>query len=88
MPQFDWFRYRASAMPTYKLLLADPKGRVVEHPWLLASLRSDESILPPTGKPIALPEAGVVAFQTGLDAWREVVGATGLEPNLDPATDA
>ena len=31
---------------------------------------------------IALPEAGVVAFQTGLDAWREVVGATGLEPNL------
>jgi 4-carboxymuconolactone decarboxylase len=37
---------------------------------------------------IALPEAGVVAFQTGLDAWREVVGATGLEPNLDPETDA
>ena len=30
---------------------------------------------------IALPEAGVVAFQTGFEAWREVVGATGLEPS-------
>lgn len=29
---------------------------------------------------IALPEAGVVAFQTGFDAWQEVVGADGLEP--------
>jgi 4-carboxymuconolactone decarboxylase len=31
---------------------------------------------------IALPEAGVVAFQVGFDAWREVVGATGLEPTV------
>ena len=31
---------------------------------------------------IALPEAGVVAFQVGFDAWREVVGATGLEPSV------
>jgi 4-carboxymuconolactone decarboxylase len=31
---------------------------------------------------IALPEAGVVAFQAGFDAWREVVGADGLEPTL------
>ena len=31
---------------------------------------------------IALPEAGVVAFQTGFEAWREVVGATGLEPSV------
>jgi 4-carboxymuconolactone decarboxylase len=29
---------------------------------------------------IALPEAGIVAFQTGFDAWCEVVGADGLEP--------
>ncbi len=29
---------------------------------------------------IALPEAGVVAFQTGFDAWREVTGAEGIEP--------
>ncbi len=31
---------------------------------------------------IALPEAGVVAFQAGFDAWREVVGAEGIEPTL------
>jgi 4-carboxymuconolactone decarboxylase len=37
---------------------------------------------------IALPEAGVVAFQRGLDAWREVVGATGIEPATAlPASD-
>ncbi|RYU13728.1 carboxymuconolactone decarboxylase family protein [Nocardioides iriomotensis] len=32
---------------------------------------------------IALPEAGIVAFQTGFDAWREVVGASGLEPTVE-----
>jgi 4-carboxymuconolactone decarboxylase len=31
---------------------------------------------------ISLPEAGVVAFQGGFDAWREVVGADGLEPTV------
>ncbi|WP_028925101.1 carboxymuconolactone decarboxylase family protein [Pseudonocardia acaciae] len=31
---------------------------------------------------ISLPEAGIVAFQTGFDAWREVVGAEGLEPTV------
>ena len=31
---------------------------------------------------IALPEAGIVAFQTGFDAWREVVDADGLEPRV------
>ncbi|WP_336659416.1 carboxymuconolactone decarboxylase family protein [Leucobacter sp. USHLN153] len=31
---------------------------------------------------IALPEAGVVAFQTGFDAWAEVVGIEGLEPSV------
>ncbi len=30
---------------------------------------------------IALPEAGVVAFQHGFDVWREVVGVTGIEPS-------
>jgi 4-carboxymuconolactone decarboxylase len=30
---------------------------------------------------IALPEAGVVAFQHGFDVWREVVGAEALEPS-------
>ncbi len=31
---------------------------------------------------IALPEAGIVAFQTGFEAWREVLGADGLEPTV------
>ncbi|GAA3696476.1 carboxymuconolactone decarboxylase family protein [Arthrobacter ginkgonis] len=31
---------------------------------------------------ISLPEAGIVAFQTGFDAWREVVGAEGIEPTV------
>lgn len=31
---------------------------------------------------IALPEAGVVAFQAGVEAWREVVDADGLEPTV------
>ncbi len=32
---------------------------------------------------LALPEAGVVAFQDGFDAWREVVGAEGIEPRVN-----
>ena len=32
---------------------------------------------------ISLPEAGVVAFQTGFEAWRKVVGADGLEPTIE-----
>jgi 4-carboxymuconolactone decarboxylase len=31
---------------------------------------------------ISLPEAGIVAFQGGFDAWREVVGAEGIEPTV------
>jgi 4-carboxymuconolactone decarboxylase len=31
---------------------------------------------------ITLPEAGVVVFQEGFEAWCEVVGVTGLEPNV------
>ena len=31
---------------------------------------------------ISLPEAGIVAFQTGFEAWREVVGAEGMEPTV------
>lgn len=33
---------------------------------------------------IALPEAGVVAFQHGFDVWCEVIGAEGIEPSVDP----
>ena len=31
---------------------------------------------------ISLPEAGIVAFQTGFEAWCEVVGAEGIEPSV------
>jgi wyosine [tRNA(Phe)-imidazoG37] synthetase (radical SAM superfamily) len=64
----DWSFVRACRIRvgmTYKLLLADPKGRVVEHPWLLATVRSDESIMPAPGRPIALPEGGKLAHLPG-----------------------
>ena len=32
---------------------------------------------------IALPEAGVVAFQYGFDAWQEVIVAEGIEPTVE-----
>jgi 4-carboxymuconolactone decarboxylase len=32
---------------------------------------------------IALPEAGVVAFQHGFDVWKTVTGATGIEPTVE-----
>jgi 4-carboxymuconolactone decarboxylase len=31
---------------------------------------------------IALPEAGIVAFQYGVEAWQEVVGVAPLEPTV------
>ena len=31
---------------------------------------------------IALPEAGVVAFQVAFEAWKNVVGAEGIEPTV------
>jgi len=32
---------------------------------------------------ITLPEAGVVVFQEGFEAWREVVDADGIEPSVE-----
>ena len=32
---------------------------------------------------ITLPEAGVVVFQEGFEAWREVTGAAGIEPTVE-----
>ena len=32
---------------------------------------------------IALPEAGIVAFQAGVEAWREVVDADTIEPSVE-----
>ena len=36
---------------------------------------------------ISMPEAGVVAFQEGFNAWAEIVGAPALEPSVDVAGD-
>jgi 4-carboxymuconolactone decarboxylase len=35
---------------------------------------------------IALPEAGIVAFQYGVEAWQEVVGIEPLEPTVEAHT--
>jgi len=48
-----------------KLLFADPKGRVLEHPYLLATLRSGEELVPPQDKPIPLPSAGRLVHLPG-----------------------
>ncbi len=32
---------------------------------------------------ISLPEAGIVAFQEGFEAWREVTEAEGIEPTVE-----
>lgn len=48
-----------------KLLFADPKGRVMEHPYLLATLRSGEALLPPVDRPIPLPEGGKLVHLPG-----------------------
>jgi 4-carboxymuconolactone decarboxylase len=36
---------------------------------------------------MALPVAGIVAFLTGFEAWREVTNAPGLEPTVAIAAD-
>ncbi len=57
--------YGDKGMPSYRLLIADPKGLVMEHPWLLATLRSDESLLPPQGRPIRMPQGATLAHLPG-----------------------
>ena len=52
-------------MAGFKLLLADDRGRVVEHPWLLATVRSDDAVRVATGRPIPLPEGGRLAHLPG-----------------------
>lgn len=57
------------------------KGHIKSHIQVALELGvSKEEIL--EAIEISLPEAGVVAFQTGFDAWREVTGAEGMEPSV------
>ena len=48
-----------------RLLLADPKGRVVEHPYLLATLRSGDGLVAAHGRPIKLPKEGKLVHLPG-----------------------
>jgi 4-carboxymuconolactone decarboxylase len=58
------------------------KGHIASHIRVALELGlSEEEIL--EAIEIALPEAGIVAFQVGFDAWREVTGAEGIEPTGD-----
>lgn len=52
-------------MADFKLLVADPKGTVYEHPTLLATLRSDEEVRPAFGRPIPLPPGANLAHLPG-----------------------
>ena len=62
-------------------VLRAPKGQIESHIRVALDLGvSAQEIL--EAIEIALPEAGVVAFQIGFDAWKSVVGATGLEPTV------
>src|SRR4051812_44563220 len=52
-------------MSAPRLLFADPSGKVMEHPYLLATLRSGEELVPPRERPIPLPEAGKLVHLPG-----------------------
>ena len=57
------------------------KGHIQSHIRVALDLGlSPEEIL--EALEISIPEAGVVAFQHGFEAWKEVVGATGVEPTV------
>jgi pyruvate-formate lyase-activating enzyme len=69
-------------MATFKLLLAEPGGRVLEHPWLLATTRSDETVQAAGGRPIPLPEGARLAHLPG----RVPVGVDPATGQLVPVT--
>jgi pyruvate-formate lyase-activating enzyme len=48
-----------------RLLISDSKGKVFEHPYLLATLRSGEELVPAQGHPIPLPKAGKLVHLPG-----------------------
>jgi 4-carboxymuconolactone decarboxylase len=62
------------------------KGHIASHIRVALDLGlSKEEIL--EAMEIAIPEAGIVAFQAGFDAWREVTGADGIEPTVEAFED-
>lgn len=72
-------------MQKTKLLFADPSGKVLEHPSLLATLRQGEELIAPSEKPIPLPQEGQLVHLPG----RRPVGinpSTGHFQLLDEVT--
>lgn len=62
-------------------VLRAPKGQIMSHIKVAMDLgATSQEIL--EAIEIALPEAGVVAFQDGFNAWKEAVGAKGVEPTV------
>ena len=62
-------------------VLRAPAGQIAAHIRVALDLGvSPEAVL--EAIEIALPEAGVVAFQHGFEVWCQVVGATGVEPSM------
>jgi 4-carboxymuconolactone decarboxylase len=58
------------------------KGHIASHIRVALDLGlSKEEIL--EAIEVAIPEAGIVAFQAGFEAWREVTGAEGIEPSIE-----
>jgi pyruvate-formate lyase-activating enzyme len=58
-----------------RLLFADDRGRVYDHPDLLAAVRSGDEVLPPSERPLPLPEGAALTMLPG----RRPVG-------IDPGT--
>jgi wyosine [tRNA(Phe)-imidazoG37] synthetase (radical SAM superfamily) len=51
--------------PIPALLVADPSGKVLEHPRLLATVRSADEVMLPPEPPVALPEGGRLVHLPG-----------------------
>ncbi len=64
------------------VVMRAPKSHIQSH--IRAALNhgaTEEEVL--EAIEISLPEAGVVIFQEGFEAWRETVGAEGIEPSFE-----
>ena len=62
-------------------VLRAPKGQIESHIRVALDVGvTEREVL--EAIEIALPEAGVVAFQWGFDVWKDVVGAVGIEPTV------
>src|ERR687890_801723 len=63
-------------------VLRASKGQIQSHIRVALDLGlSKEEIL--EAIEITLPEAGIVVFQEGFEAWREITGAEGIEPSVE-----